>query len=138
MTAQKWVFALARQYLSLSPGCPWTRKISSHSFLGVMLGDSHSANRRSLQRLLDGHMMRSRELSYWELGGAGGQDWDFWTLENFCSLALLFGGSDGQESTCEAGDPGSTPWFRKIPGEGNGSPLQYSCLGNPMERGYRP
>jgi len=40
---------------------------------------------------------------------AGGQDWDSWTLENFCSLALLFGGSNGQESTCEAGDPGLTP-----------------------------
>jgi len=27
------------------------------------------------------------------------------------------------------------PWVRKIPGEGNGNPLQYSCLGNPMDRG---
>ena len=26
-------------------------------------------------------------------------------------------------------------WVRKIPGEGNGNPLQYSCLGNPMDRG---
>ena len=28
-----------------------------------------------------------------------------------------------------------SPWVRKIPGEGNGNPLQYSCLGNPMDRG---
>ena len=30
---------------------------------------------------------------------------------------------------------GYAPWVRKIPGEGNGNPLQYSCLGNPMDRG---
>ena len=31
--------------------------------------------------------------------------------------------------------PGFDPWARKIPGEGNGNPLQYSCLENPMDRG---
>ena len=45
------------------------------------------------------------------------------------------GGSDGKESTCKAGDPGSIPGSERPPGEGNGNPLQYSCLGNPMERG---
>ena len=34
-----------------------------------------------------------------------------------------------------AGFPGSIPGFRSSPGEGNGKPLQYSCLGNPMDRG---
>ena len=34
-----------------------------------------------------------------------------------------------------AGDPGSTPGMGRSPGEGNGNPLQYSCLGNPMDRG---
>ena len=43
------------------------------------------------------------------------------------------GGSDGKESTCNAGDPGSTPGSGRSPGEGNGNPLQYSCLGNPMD-----
>ena len=38
-------------------------------------------------------------------------------------------GSDGKKSACNAGDLGS------ILGEGNGYPLQYSCLGNPMDRG---
>ena len=33
-----------------------------------------------------------------------------------------------------AGDPGS-PWWGRSPGEGNGNPLQYSCLENPMDRG---
>ena len=35
----------------------------------------------------------------------------------------------------DAGDMGSIPGSGKSPGEGNGSPLQYSCLGNPMDRG---
>ena len=39
------------------------------------------------------------------------------------------GGSDGKESACNAGDPGSIPGSGKCPGEGNGNPLQYSCLG---------
>ena len=33
-----------------------------------------------------------------------------------------------------AGDVGSTPGLKRVPGEGNGNPLQYSCLGNPMDR----
>ena len=44
-------------------------------------------------------------------------------------------GSDGKESPCNAGDLGSIPGWRRSPGEGNGNPLQYSCLGNPMDRG---
>ena len=37
------------------------------------------------------------------------------------------GGSDGKESSCNAGDPGSIPGLGKSPGEGNGYSLQYSC-----------
>ena len=44
-------------------------------------------------------------------------------------------GSDGKESAYNAGDPRSIPGPVKSPGEGNGYPLQYSCLGYPMERG---
>ena len=47
----------------------------------------------------------------------------------------LPGGSDGKESACKAGDPGSIPGWERSPGEGNGNPLQCSCLGNPMDRG---
>ena len=45
------------------------------------------------------------------------------------------GGSDGKESACNAGDLGSIPGLGRSPGEGNGNPLQYSCLENPMDRG---
>ena len=41
----------------------------------------------------------------------------------------------GKESACQAGDMGSVPGSRKTPGGGNGNPLQYSCLENPMDRG---
>ena len=46
----------------------------------------------------------------------------------------LPGGSDGKESVCNAGDPGSIPGSERSPGEKNGNPLQYSYLGNPTER----
>ena len=45
------------------------------------------------------------------------------------------GGSAGKESACSVGDPGATPGLGRSPGEGNGNPLQYSCLENPMDRG---
>ena len=45
------------------------------------------------------------------------------------------GGSDGKESACKAGDQGSNPGLGRSPGEGNGNPLQYSCLEHPMDRG---
>ena len=45
------------------------------------------------------------------------------------------GGSDSKASVCNAGDLGSIPGLGRSLGEGNGSPLQYSCLENPMDRG---
>ena len=51
-------------------------------------------------------------------------------------------GSDGKVSVYNVGDLGSIPGSGRIPGEGNGKPLQYSCLENPMDRrnmvGYSP
>ena len=47
------------------------------------------------------------------------------------------GGSDGKVSACNVGDPGSIPGLGRSPGEGNGNPLQYSCLENPMDGGAR-
>ena len=45
------------------------------------------------------------------------------------------GGSEGKESARNAGDPGSIPGSGRSPGEGNGIPLQYSCLENSMDGG---
>ena len=45
------------------------------------------------------------------------------------------GGLDSKESACDSGDVGSIPGSGRSPGEGNGNPLQYSCLENSMNRG---
>ena len=51
-------------------------------------------------------------------------------------IVVVFpGGSDSKASACNAGDPGSIPGLGISPGEGNGHPLQYSCLENPMDGG---
>ena len=44
-------------------------------------------------------------------------------------------GSDYKESTCNKGALGLIPGSGRSPGEGNGNPLQFSCLENPMDRG---
>ena len=60
--------------------------------------------------------------------------------ESLCLLAQVTphkgfpGGSDGKESAYNAGDLGSIPGSGRSPGEGNGKPLYYSCLENPMYR----
>ena len=43
--------------------------------------------------------------------------------------------TDGKASTYDAGDPGLIPGSGRSPGQGNGNPLQYSCLENPMDWG---
>ena len=48
--------------------------------------------------------------------------------------ACFPGGSEVKVSACKAGDPGSILGLGRSPGEGNGKPLQYSCLENPMDR----
>ena len=51
------------------------------------------------------------------------------------NILSRFGDSDGKASAYNAGDPGSIPGLGRSPGEGNGNPLQYSCLENPMDGG---
>ena len=64
------------------------------------------------------------------------------SLTHFSHSALSFvqsrgfpGGSEVKASASRAGDPGSNPGSGRSPGEGNGNPLQYSCLENPMDGG---
>ena len=60
---------------------------------------------------------------------------------SICCLIYVFhfmgfpGGSDGKVSVCNVGDLGLIPGLGRSPGEGNGYPLQYSCLENSMDRG---
>ena len=53
----------------------------------------------------------------------------------FLELTSFPGGSEDKASACNAGDQGSIPGLGRSPGEGNGNPLQYSCLDNPMDGG---
>ena len=53
----------------------------------------------------------------------------------FHSDPYFHGGSDGKASAYKAGDPGSIPGWERFSGDGNGNPLQYSCLENPTDGG---
>ena len=54
---------------------------------------------------------------------------------DYLEFGRYTGGSDGKKFAGSAGDPDLIPGSGRYPGGGNGSPLQYSCLGNPMDRG---
>ena len=60
---------------------------------------------------------------------------NIWGSYIYLYLLGFPGGSDGKVSTCSTGDLGSVPGLRRSPGEGNGNPLQYSCLENSMDGG---
>ena len=84
---------------------------------------------------LPGNLIWTHDFTYhshdiWELVSAvlwaGAKQW--------FSLVLWLLNSDGRESACNAGDPGSVSGLGRSPGEGNGNPLQYSCLENFMDR----
>ena len=58
--------------------------------------------------------------------------------DNMTIYYMVFpGGSEGKASACNAGDLGSIPESGRSPGEGNGNPLQYLYLENPMDGGAR-
>ena len=57
------------------------------------------------------------------------------SLVNSIKLKGFPGGSEVKASACNARDPGLIPGLGRSPGEGNGNPLQYSCLKNPMDGG---
>ena len=85
--------------------------------------------------------LRAKQINAWLRGGRRGltakgheETLGWWK----CSRLWLWdvpGGSDGKASAYNAGDLGSIPGSGRSPGEGNGNPLQYSCLENPMDGG---
>ena len=56
-------------------------------------------------------------------------------LQEYITSMGFLGGSDGKKSSCNGGDLGSISGLGRSPAEGNGYPLQYSCLENSMDRG---
>ena len=63
------------------------------------------------------------------------EDFFFFDLIKSYFMGWLPWWLSGKESACNAGDVGLIPGLETSPGEGNGNPLQYSCLENPMDRG---
>ena len=57
------------------------------------------------------------------------------TENSYTPSTQISGGAISKESACNAGDLGLIPGSGRLPREGNGNPLQYSCLENPMDRG---
>ena len=57
------------------------------------------------------------------------------TISNFPISSGFPGGSDDKKSACNVGDPGLIPGWGRSSGEWNVKPVQYSCLGNSMDRG---
>ena len=68
-----------------------------------------------------------------ESKGLGGQCNTLQTVD-YSTKQVFPGGSVGKESAWNAGDPSSIPGLGRFPGEGNGNPLQYSCLKDSMDR----
>ena len=58
-----------------------------------------------------------------------------YTLNSTMEKRRILWWLSGKESTCQSRRYRFDPWVRKIPGEGNGNPLQYSSLENPIDRG---
>ena len=88
-------------------------------------------------------MMRSSERGSsrleWEKGNPPSGETNSPAIPRSClgqaTSHLTESGSDSKECACNVGDSGSIPGSGRSPGEGNGYPLQYSCLENPMDRG---
>ena len=79
---------------------------------------------------------------FWRLGCPGSRCQCGWVLGkassgfiNVCFLAGLPWWLNDKKSACQCRRLGFNPWVRKIPWRRNVNPLQYSCLGNPMDRG---
>ena len=126
----------------------WNLTLSGHTvfYLATLaatdLGQQESSDNKNNH--LTGHLaaILSHSFSTWTLTP--------FSFSSFLSCMELFpswrtlhgssclgfpGGSNCKESTCNAGDMGSIPGSGISPAEGNGYPLQYSCLENPMDRG---
>ena len=124
--------------MGLSEGSPQSTWSDLHPLNGSPLRAAPqqppSPKRQSLQLLLC-RALRERDLTHKCLCGSS-------LLETLKSFAITQkqmlgfpGGSDGKESTCDAGDQDSIPGLGRFPGEGNSYSLQYSCLGNSKDRG---
>ena len=92
-------------------------------------------------------VMASSSITSWQIDGKKWKQWltlFFWAPKSLWMVIVAIklkiltgfpGGSQVKASDCNVEDPGSIPVSGRSPGEGNGNPLQYSCLENPMDGG---
>ena len=93
---------------------------------------------RSIKSCLElGEKGAQSTLASWSQASPAGNSWRTGELSPLVATMGFPGGSDGKASAYSAGDPGLMPGSGRSPGEGNGNPLQYSCLENPMDWGSR-
>ena len=114
---------------------PWRKEMATHSSILAWktLWTEEPMDRQSIDCPLQQSMGSQRV----------GHDWatslslfkDLRCLDTAMEGAVFPGGSVGKESTHNAGDLSLIPESGRSPGEGNGNPLQYSCLGGPVDRG---
>ena len=83
--------------------------------------------------------MASSPITSWQIDEEAVSDFIFGgskiTADGDCSHEIKRRLLRGKVSACNAGDLGSIPGLGRFPGKGNGNPLQYPCLENPMDRG---
>ena len=83
-------------------------------------------------------IMASSLITSWQIDGRQWKKWQTLFCFGAPKPAFFYGFPDGSEDKAfawNAGDPGLIPGLGRSPGEGNGNPLQYSCLGNPIDTG---
>ena len=86
------------------------------------------------------HSLKKKKKETWKIGEINNlkkknKHWSVLMVAVFTWHYIGEYSSVGKECASSAGDPGSVPRWRRSPGEGIGSPLQYSCLENPADRG---
>ena len=138
-------FHIPRPNLPVTPGVCWLPTFAFQSpimkrtsFLGVILKRLVGLHRTIQLQLLQCYWLGHRLglPLYWMvcLGNEQRSFCHFWDCTQECT-AFWAGGSEVKASAWNVRDPGSIPELGKCPGEGNDTPLQYSCLGNSMNRG---
>ena len=133
---------LYSQHSSLQPGFPSKPQNSLSNYkLSILRNDLQMRilKLEKMQWLVQGHtsfiFIYFFYFSQWETKEGLCMKCSLLNLDlclDFCRLPWWL---SGKESTCNAGDAGLIPGLVRSPGDGNGNPLWYSCLGNPMDRG---
>ena len=113
----------------------WRKNPQAQRMPLKLLKSLHSAVRRAMRSRLGNEGGSASERICERRGDCGRGVRRGSLRKNWGARTCFPGGSDSKESACNAGCPGAIPGLGRSPGGGHVNPLQYSCLGNPMDRG---